>query len=40
MQRLQHIGIGIDAGSFGVYLGKAIADAEPIRLSVRLVKRF
>jgi len=34
------IGIGIDAGSFGLYLGKAIADAEPIRLGVRLVKRF
>ena len=34
------IGIGIDAGGFGLYLGKAIADPEPIRLGVRLVKRF
>jgi hypothetical protein len=34
------IGIGLDAGGFGLYLGKAIADPEPVRLGVRLVRRF
>ena len=34
------VGIGIDGGTLGVYLAKAIADPEPIRLFFRLQRRF
>lgn len=34
------IGIGIDAGSFGLYLAKALPDNDPIRLSIRFTRRF
>lgn len=34
------IGIGLDAGSVGVYLAKAISDADPARIVFRLSRRF
>ncbi len=34
------IGIGLDAGNFGVYLAKALPDAEPLRFGVRISRRF
>ena len=34
------IGIGLDAGNFGVYLAKALPDAEPVRFGVRMMRRF
>ena len=34
------VGFGIDGGSIGVYLAKAIADSEPLRLLFRLQRRF
>ncbi|MGH7703544.1 MAG: BamA/TamA family outer membrane protein, partial [Gemmatimonadales bacterium] len=33
-------GVGIDAGGIGVYLTKALTDGEPVRLFVRLRRRF
>lgn len=34
------IGVGIDAGSFGVYLAKALADPDPVRFGLRFSRRF
>ncbi|MES2124560.1 MAG: BamA/TamA family outer membrane protein [Gemmatimonadota bacterium] len=34
------IGAGIDGGTIGIYIAKAIADAESIRLLIRLQRRF
>lgn len=34
------VGAGIDGGTIGIYLAKAIADAEPVRLLIRLQRRF
>ena len=34
------IGVGADAGWFGIYLSKSVTDDEPARLSVRLQPRF
>lgn len=34
------IGVGLDGGSLGIYVGKAIADREPVRLFIRLQPRF
>jgi hypothetical protein len=34
------LGIGIDAGTIGLYVAKAIADPEPIRFVFRLQRRF
>lgn len=33
-------GVGIDGGTFGVYLAKAIADPEPVRFLFRIQRRF
>lgn len=34
------IGIGLDAGNFGVYLAKALPDNDPIRFGIRFSPRF
>ena len=34
------IGIGLDAGNFGVYLARALTGGEPVRLSLRIKRRF
>ncbi len=34
------VGVGIDAGWFGAYLARAVTDDEPLRLSIRLSRRF
>lgn len=34
------VGVGIDAGWFGAYVARAITDDEPLRLSLRLSRRF
>lgn len=34
------VGIGLDAGQLGVYLAKGLSEAEPVRLFVRLQRRF
>ncbi|MEP6591671.1 MAG: BamA/TamA family outer membrane protein [Gemmatimonadota bacterium] len=34
------VGVGLDGGTVGIYLAKAIADPEPIRLLLRLQRRF
>ena len=34
------VGFGIDGGTIGVYLAKAIADPEPVRFVFRLQRRF
>ncbi len=34
------LGVGLDAGSFGVYLAKALADPDPVRLGLRFTRRF
>jgi hypothetical protein len=33
-------GIGIDAGGIAVYLVKAVTDGEPVRVYIRLERRF
>ncbi len=37
---LYDVGVGIDAGGIGAYLSKALTDGQPIRLFVRLQRRF
>ena len=37
---LYDLGVGLDAGGIGVYLSKALTDAQPVRLFVRLQRRF
>ena len=34
------IGVGLDAGSFGLYLAKALPDNDPIRFGIRFSRRF
>lgn len=34
------IGVGIDAGGFGVYLARALTDGQPVRVILRLKRRF
>lgn len=34
------VGIGLDAGGLGAYLAKSISEGEPIKLVVRLQRRF
>ncbi|MES2304399.1 MAG: BamA/TamA family outer membrane protein [Gemmatimonadota bacterium] len=34
------VGAGFDAGHFGIYIAKAIADPEPLRVLFRLQRRF
>jgi hypothetical protein len=34
------VGIGLDAGQIGVYLAKSLGGGEPMRLIVRLQRRF
>ncbi|MBK6493912.1 MAG: BamA/TamA family outer membrane protein [Gemmatimonadetes bacterium] len=34
------VGIGMDAGSFGLYLARALPDNEPIRFGIRFSRRF
>jgi Omp85 superfamily domain len=34
------VGIGLDAGEIGLYLAKSLSQGEPIRLLVRLQRRF
>jgi hypothetical protein len=34
------VGIGLSTGGFGLYLAKALEEGEPVRLSVRLRRRF
>ncbi len=34
------VGVGLDAGGVAVYLAKAVTDGEPVRVFVRLERRF
>jgi outer membrane protein assembly factor BamA len=34
------VGVGLDAGEIGVYLAKGLSQGEPVRLLVRLQRRF
>ncbi|MEP7326834.1 MAG: hypothetical protein ABI836_12855 [Gemmatimonadota bacterium] len=34
------IGVGLDAGGIGVYLARALTDGQPVRISLRLSRRF
>jgi hypothetical protein len=34
------IGVGLDAGGLGVYLSRALTDGQPLRVSLRLRRRF
>jgi hypothetical protein len=34
------LGLGVDWGGFGVYVGKAVTSGEPVRFSLRLDHRF
>jgi hypothetical protein len=34
------LGIGLDAGGIGAYLLKALTGSEPVRVMVRLQRRF
>jgi len=34
------VGIGLDAGEIGLYLAKSLSQGEPVRLLVRLQRRF
>jgi hypothetical protein len=34
------VGVGLDAGEVGVYLAKSLGGHEPVRLIVRLQRRF
>jgi hypothetical protein len=34
------VGVGLDLGGVGVYLAKALTDNEPLRLILRLQRRF
>lgn len=34
------IGVGLDAGGVGVYLARALTDGQPVRVSLRLKRRF
>jgi hypothetical protein len=34
------LGVGLDAGAIGAYLAKSISDEEPVRVVVRLQRRF
>ena len=34
------VGIGLDAGQIGAYLAKSLSGGEPVRLIVRLQRRF
>ena len=37
---LADLGMGVDWGGFGVYVGKAVTSGEPVRFSLRLDHRF
>ncbi len=37
---LADLGLGVDWGGFGVYVGKAVTSGEPVRFSLRLDHRF
>jgi hypothetical protein len=32
--------VGLDAGQIGLYLAKSLSEGEPVRLLVRLQRRF
>jgi hypothetical protein len=34
------IGVGLDAGGFGLYLARALTDGQPLRASLRIDRRF
>ena len=34
------IGVGLDAGGLGIYLSRALTDGQPVRLGLRLQRRF
>ena len=34
------VGVGLDAGQIGLYLAKSLSEGEPVRLLVRLQRRF
>jgi hypothetical protein len=34
------IGVGLDTGGFGIYLSRALTDGQPVRLGLRLQRRF
>ena len=34
------IGVGLATGGLGIYLAKALEEGEPVRLSIRLRRRF
>jgi hypothetical protein len=34
------VGVGLDAGGLGVYLSRALTDGQPLRVSLRLRRRF
>jgi hypothetical protein len=34
------IGMGLDAGGFGLYLARALTDGQPLRASLRIDRRF
>jgi hypothetical protein len=34
------IGVGLDAGGVGLYLARALTDGQPVRISLRLTRRF
>ena len=34
------LGVGLATGGLGIYLGKALEEGEPVRLSIRLRRRF
>ena len=34
------VGVGFDAGGVALYLAKAVTDGEPIRIFLRLERRF
>jgi hypothetical protein len=34
------VGVGLDAGSVGIYLARALTDGQPLRVALRLQRRF
>jgi hypothetical protein len=34
------MGVGLDAGEIGAYLAKSVSSGEPVKLIVRLRRRF
>jgi len=34
------VGVGLDAGEVGAYLVKSLSEGEPVRVLVRLQRRF